>query len=172
MTTDDPTFAAHYPRSPYFQDPTALTDKAIEKAIRHISEKSADQREFLIEKIDGSIAIIKARLDGNDTALVAALAAAGKAAEKQTENFTAILDESKRGSTKQIDALNEKIDDLKERMSVGDGRNNGISSSVAMVIAVIATAAAVLLVVCSAHTTPANSMQHVLYTPAAYVHMI
>ena|ERR1019366_787599 len=159
-------------RSPLFQDPTALTDRAIEKVEAKFVERLTSQKEFIVEKIEGSIAIIKARLDGNDTALVAALAAAGKAAEKQTENFTAILDESKRGSTKQIDALNEKIDDLKERMSVGDGRNNGISSSVAMVIAVIATAAAVLLVVFSAHTTPANSMQHVLYTPAAYVHMI
>src|ERR1017187_5958008 len=95
-------------RSPFFQDPTALTDRAIEKSEDKFVERLASQKEFIVEKIEGSIAIIKARLDGNDTALVAALAAAGKAAEKQTENFTAILDESKRGSTKQIDALNEK----------------------------------------------------------------
>ena len=152
-------------RGDNYQDPTALTDKAIERSERHTEEKIDHQRELLVEKIEGGIKIINARLDGNDTALVAALAANDKAAGKQTENFTAVLDESKKGTTKQIDALNEKIDDLKERMAQGVGVTTGISSSVAMVISVIATAAAVLLVVFSIHTAPTGGSTHsVSYT--------
>lgn len=99
---------------------------------------------LLEEKITGGNEIIKTRLDGNDTALVAALQAQKEAATKQTENFTAILDESKKGTMKQIDAISDKIDDLKERMSETGGRNAGVSYTIALVVACLAAVAAII----------------------------
>jgi hypothetical protein len=102
-----------------------------------MEEKADGIFRFLVEKIDGGFLNITTRLNGNDTALVAALQAQKEAAAEQTKNFTAILDESKKGTTKQIDALNEKIDDLKERVNVSGGQTAGVSHTVMMIIAVI-----------------------------------
>lgn len=147
---------------PPWQDPTALTDKAIERATSVTDQKMTALREYLVEKIEGSVEIIKTRLDGNDTALVAALQAQKEAATKQTENFTAILDESKKGTTKQIDSLNEKIDDLKGRVIEFGGQGQGISGTLTLVIALIAAIAAVAAVVFAlSHSPPAASSMEI-----------
>jgi len=110
-------------------DPTLLTTAQLLREIdglRSVVRGWVDNLQVLLEtQLIGSVKTISTRLDGNDTALVAALQAQKEAAAKQTENFTAILDESKRGTTKQIDALNEKIDDIKDRMTRFEGIAGG-----------------------------------------------
>jgi hypothetical protein len=149
------------------QDPSALTDKAIERATTVFTKDILALREFMVEKVEGSVEIIKTRLDGNDTALVAALQAQKEAATKQTENFTAILDESKKGTTKQIDALNEKIDDLKERMTEAGGRSSGVSSTATLAVAVIAALTGIVSVAVVL-SRPAQPTQVHLDRPAAF----
>lgn len=84
---------------------------------------------FLIEKIEGGLRNIGTRLDGNDTALVAALKAQKEEAAKQTENFKEVLGESKKGTEKQFDSLNEKIDDVKDRLNRVEATNVGAASN-------------------------------------------
>jgi hypothetical protein len=162
--------AAGSPTNPLYQDPTALTDKAIERASAIFDNKIAALREFMTEKVEGSVEIIKTRLDGNDTALVAALQAQKEVATKQTENFTAILDESKKGTTKQIDALNEKIDDLEKRVFEDGGRSSGIGTTVTMAIAVIAVLVSIATAVITLSRPAAvirSSGSGVMFKPAA-----
>jgi hypothetical protein len=90
---------------------------------REIARVSA----FVIEKIEGGLRNIGTRLDGNDTALVAALKAQKEEAAKQTENFKEVLGESKKGTEKQFDSLNEKIDDVKDRLNRVEATNVGAS---------------------------------------------
>jgi ferritin-like metal-binding protein YciE len=80
---------------------------------------------FLVEKIEGGLRNIGTRLDGNDTALVAALKAQKEEAAKQTENFKEVLGESKKGTEKQFDSLNEKIEDYKDRLNRVEAMNLG-----------------------------------------------
>ena len=101
---------------------------------------------LLVEKIDGGIRNIGTRLDGNDTALVAALKAQKEEAAKQTENFKEVLGESKKGTEKQIDSLNEKIEDLKKRVFESGGKSQGIGASASMIIAAVAAIAAIVSV--------------------------
>lgn len=100
-------------------------------------------RDLLVEKIEGAKENIGTRLDGNDTALVAALKAQKEEAAKQTENFKEVLGESKKGTEKQIDSLNDKIEDLKKRVFESGGRTQGIGSMVSMIISALAALAAV-----------------------------
>jgi len=134
-------------------DPTILTTTQLLRevdALRTLVRGWVDALQVLMEsQIKGAVENIVTRLNGNDTALVAALQAQKEAAAKQTENFTAILNESKLGVAKQVDAMNEKIDDLKERLSEQGGKSSGISSTVTMVIAITAAMASVIAVVLS-----------------------
>jgi polyhydroxyalkanoate synthesis regulator phasin len=139
-------------------DPSLATNERLANAIDVLSGRMERNREearawvdalqlLLEEKVNGAIRILETRLNGNDTALVAALQAQKEAAQKQTDSFAAILSESKSGSTKQIDGLNEKIDDLKERMSESGGRAEGSGHTTSMIIAGAAALAAIASVV-------------------------
>jgi polyhydroxyalkanoate synthesis regulator phasin len=115
---------------------------------------------FLVEKIDGGLLNITTRLNGNDTALVAALQAQKEAAAEQTKNFSNILDESKKGMTKQIDALSDKIDDLKERVNVTGGQTAGVSHTLLMIIAIVGALTGIgSLVISSRGAAPAPQYQ-------------
>lgn len=111
---------------------------------------------LLLEKIVGGLENIKTRLDGNDTALVAALKAQKEEAAKQTENFKEVLGESKKGTEKQIDSLNEKIEDLKKRVFESGGKAEGMGHSATLIVAMIAAAAAIgmFILVLSRPATP------------------
>jgi hypothetical protein len=98
-------------------------------ALQVLQERETRNGDLLLEeKINGGLRNIGTRLDGNDTALVAALKAQKEEAAKQTENFKEVLGESKKGTEKQFDSLNEKIDDVKDRLNRVEAMNIGISS--------------------------------------------
>lgn len=135
-------------------DPSVIANERLKEALvlvnttmarNHVETRGwVDSLQILQESnLRGAVKILETRLNGNDTALVAALQAQKEAAQKQTDSFAAILSESKSGSTKQIDGLNEKIDDLKERMSESGGKSQGIGQALTMIIAAIAMVAAV-----------------------------
>src|ERR1700730_9614788 len=71
--------------------------------------------------------VVQTRLAGSETALNAAMAASDKVTQKIELNISSVLMELKAGFAKQIDSINEKIDDLKERMSESSGRAHGTS---------------------------------------------
>jgi hypothetical protein len=84
---------------------------------------------LLIEKISGAEdktanldRVVQTRLAGSETALNAAMAAADKVTQEIKLNFGAVVNELKSGMTKQIDACNEKIEDLKKRVFESGGR--------------------------------------------------
>lgn len=135
-------------------DPSVIANERLAEALLLVNGRMERNREeargwidslqvLLEEKIMGGLENIKTRLDGNDTALVAALKAQKEEAAKQTENFKEVLGESKKGTEKQIDSLNEKIEDLKKRVFESGGKSEGISNTVVMIISLIAAAAAI-----------------------------
>jgi hypothetical protein len=87
--------------------------------------------------------VVQTRLAGSETALNAAMAAADKVTQKIEINFGAIMTEMKAGMTKQVDGLNEKIDDVKIRMSESGGRSQGTGQMIAWIIAGLAALAAI-----------------------------
>jgi hypothetical protein len=89
--------------------------------------------------------VVQTRLAGSETALNAAMAASDKVVAKIETGVGAIMNEMKASFTKQIDSLDEKIDDLKERMSESGGHKQGTSQMIAWIIAAIAALAAVAM---------------------------
>lgn len=139
-------------------DPSLATNERLANAIDLLTSRMERNREeakgwvealqILLEaKMEGGLKNIGTRLDGNDTALVAALKAQKEEAAKQTENFKEVLGEIKMGIAKQFDSLIAQINDLKERMSDTGGHTRGIGSMVTTVIAAASALAAVTSVV-------------------------
>jgi hypothetical protein len=109
------------------------------EALQILEERELNNlKSFLVEKIDGGLRNIGTRLDGNDTALVAALKNQKEETEKQTLNFKEIISESKKGTEKQIDSLNEKIEDLKKRTFESGGKSQGIGLMITLFVAAVA----------------------------------
>jgi hypothetical protein len=108
------------------------SNKLLEEKVRGAEDKTAN-----LDRV------VQTRLAGSETALNAAMAAADKVTQKIETNSGALLTELKAGMSKQIDALNEKIDDLKERMAESGGNRSGSGHTISMVIAGLAALAAV-----------------------------
>jgi hypothetical protein len=85
--------------------------------------KSAEDKTTNLDRV------VQTRLAGSETALNAAMAAADKVTQEIKLNFGAVLTESKIGTTKQIESLSEKIDDIKDRLNRVEGTNIGTSSN-------------------------------------------
>jgi hypothetical protein len=120
--------------------------KWIENLQEVIEDKIKNGDSLLAEKIIGGLRNIGTRLDGNDTALVAALKAQKEEAAKQTENFKEVLGEIKAGIAKQFDSLLGQINEVKERMSEAGGQRSGTGQTLSLVIAGVAAIAAVVSV--------------------------
>ena len=90
---------------------------------------------------------MQTRLAGSETALNAAMAAADKVVSKIETGVGSIMAEMKTSFSKQIDSLNEKIEDLKKRVFESGGRDSGIGQTASMVIAGLASLAAIASVV-------------------------
>ena len=97
-------------------DPTKLTTDAVDKATREI-------KELFDVKLDGFRELVIEKFNGRDTALAAALKAAQELVRQQNDSNTIAIDKSATAFTKQIDSLDEKINDVKERMSELSKRN-------------------------------------------------
>lgn len=101
-------------------DPTALTTDAVSLAKIEV-EKLFDVKlevvnqklEVIGEKFTG----VKTEFSMRDIALAAAFKAAEAQVKQQNESNTLAIDKAGEGFTKQIDSLDEKIDDLKERIA-------------------------------------------------------
>jgi hypothetical protein len=97
-------------------DPTKLTTDAVNAAkgdiIALFDTKLTGFRELIIEKFSG-----------RDTALAAALKAAQELVKQQNDSNTLANDKMEASFAKQIQSLDEKIDDLKQRVSDIAGRN-------------------------------------------------
>lgn len=122
-------------------DPTTLTTNAVARAREEI-EKLFDT------KLNGFRELVIEMFSGRDTALVAALRAAQELVKQQNDSNTIAFDKAAQSTTKQIDALAERIDDLKERLTKAEGHNwaavggyiigaVGIIASVTAVVAVL-----------------------------------
>jgi hypothetical protein len=104
-------------------DPTKLTTDAVAAATAQI-EKLFDV------KLNGAVALINEKFAGvkteftmRDIALSAAFKAAEAAVSQQNNSNTLAIDKAGTAFTKQIDGLDEKIADLKERVAELSGRN-------------------------------------------------
>jgi len=100
-------------------DPTKLTTDAVTLAKEEIDKRLISLRELLEEKFKG----VSTEFAMRDIALAAAFKAAEAAVKQQNESNTLAIDKAGTAFTKQIDGLDEKINDLKERMSQLTARN-------------------------------------------------
>ena len=97
-------------------DPTKLTTDAVNAAKIEI-------KELFDEKLRGFKELVTEKFAGRDTALAAALKAAQELVKQQNDSNTIAIDKAANAFTKQVDSLDEKINDLKERLSEVAGRN-------------------------------------------------
>ena len=91
-------------------DPTKLTTDAVNAAKDDI-EKLFDT------KLIGFKELVTEKFDGRDTALAAALKAAQELVKQQNDSNNIANDKMSAAFAKQIESLDEKIDDLKDRFS-------------------------------------------------------
>lgn len=97
-------------------DPTELTTSAVALA-------KTDLKELFDVKLNGFRELIIEKFSGRDTALAAAFKAAQELVKQQNDSNTLANDKMEASFAKQIQSLDEKIDDLKERVSELSGRN-------------------------------------------------
>jgi uncharacterized protein YgbK (DUF1537 family) len=81
---------------------------------------------------------------GTKTAVEAALAAQEKAAAKQAESLAVSIGKSDAATTKQIDSLNEKINDVRDRLTRIEGAGKGRGDMWGWIVAAIGAFAAVV----------------------------
>jgi hypothetical protein len=125
-------------------DPSPLTTAALLREIdqlHNLVRGWVDALQVLMEaQLKGVVANIETRLNGNDTALQAALQAAEKAVAKQNDSFAIATKKSEDALFKQIDqlgvlintankGLEDKINDVRDRMTRFEGSVQGKSSS-------------------------------------------
>jgi RNA processing factor Prp31 len=97
-------------------DPTKLTTDAVALA-------KLELKELFDVKLNGFRELVTEKFAGRDTALAAALKAAQELVKQQNDSNTIAIDKAATAFTKQVDSLDEKINDLKERLSEVSGRN-------------------------------------------------
>lgn len=93
-------------------DPTKLTTDAVDRAKGELDIRLHSLRELLDQKFVG----VATEFTMRDIALAAAFKAAEAAVKQQNESNTLAADKAATAFTKQIDNLDEKINNLKEQM--------------------------------------------------------
>ena|SRR5687767_1380312 len=122
-------------------DPTKLTTDAVDRAKAEVDIRLGFYRDLVDEKFKG----VAAEFAMRDTALQAALKAAEAAVRQQNESNTIAIDKSAMSFTKQIDGLDEKINDLKERMTELASKNyTGLGGYIVGAVGIIAIIATLL----------------------------
>jgi hypothetical protein len=119
MATRDDLYGSTIP----VPDPSKLTTDAVDRLHKEldviIGLRFEAHKELLAEKFKG----VSTEFAMRDIALAAAFKAAEAAVKQQNESNTLAIDKAGTAFTKQIDGLDEKINDLKERMSVLSSNN-------------------------------------------------
>ena len=132
------------PSSVPIPDPTKLTTDAVDRAKAELDIRISSLRELIDEKFKG----VSTEFAMRDIALAAAFKAAEAAVKQQNESNTLAADKAASAFTKQIDTLDEKINDLKERMGLVSSRNYSAIGAYIVgavgIIAIIVTLAATL----------------------------
>jgi len=100
-------------------DPTQLTTDAVDRAKAELDIRLSAQKELIDEKFKG----VSTEFAMRDIALAAAFKAAEAAVGQQNQSNQLAADKAQSAFTKQIDGLDEKINDLKERMSELSSKN-------------------------------------------------
>lgn len=110
-------------------DPTKLTTDAVaflKEEIGHIMDlRFNGLNDLLTEKFRG----VSTEFAMRDIALAAAFKAAEAAVKQQNESNTLAIDKAGTAFTKQIDGLDEKIGDLKERTTQMESKTLGMTSA-------------------------------------------
>lgn len=109
------------PSSVPIPDPTKLTTDAVDRAKSELDLRISSLKELIDQKFTG----VATEFTMRDIALAAAFKAAEAQVKQQNESNTLAADKAASSFTKQIDTLDEKINDLKERMSEVTSRNYG-----------------------------------------------
>ena len=126
-------------------DPTKLTTDAVTalktELLNIIDIKFEGLRDLYTEKFRG----VATEFTMRDIALAAAFKAAEAAVKQQNESNTLAIDKASTATTKQIDSLNEKIEDNKTRISEIAGRNwSTVGAYIVGALGIIAVVIAVL----------------------------
>ena len=120
-------------------DPTKLTTDAVAAA-------KADIEKLFDTKISGFRELVTEKFEGRDTALAAALKAAQELVKQQNDSNTIATDKAAQAFTKQIDGITElirttakgtddKISDIKERITIIESRTSVSDPSTAVALA-------------------------------------
>ena len=100
-------------------DPTRLTTDAVDRAKAELDIRMIALRELIDQKFAG----VATEFAMRDIALSAAFKAAEAAVAQQNQSNQLAADKAATAFTKQIDGLDEKINDLKERMTELSSKN-------------------------------------------------
>lgn len=122
-------------------DPTQLTTDAVDRAKREVDTRIQALRELIDQKFVG----VAKEFTMRDMALTAAFKAAEAAVAQQNQSNTLAADKAQSAITKQMDNLDEKINNLKEGMSELANKNwsalgaylVGILGAIGVVITII-----------------------------------
>lgn len=110
-------------------DPSKLTLENINQ-LKEQLESTMDLRfEGLKELLDERFRHVDTELIMRDIALKAALEAAASADKQRNESSTLAIDKAGAAFAKQVDGLDGKINDLKERVTVMEAKTTGITAA-------------------------------------------
>jgi hypothetical protein len=122
-------------------DPTKLTTDAVALARAEI-EKLSDT------KLESFKELVASEFRGRDTALAAALKSAQELVKQQNDSNTLAIDKAATATTKQMDALAERIDDLKERIQIERGSTaGGRNETIARIVQLVTTVGGILAII-------------------------
>jgi chromosome segregation ATPase len=122
------------------------TPTDIQQAVGHLKE--LQEEKFASVQTQFKERDTRSERESRDNAIKvdAAFAAQKEAAAKESDSNTRAIEKSERATEKVIDALNGKIDDLKERLGRVEGVKEGGSNAVAALYAGAATILAVVAI--------------------------
>jgi len=104
-------------------DPTKLTTDAVDKAKAELQLLFDTKLAGLRMELVDFEKLVEEKFSGRDTALAAALKAAQEQVKLQNDSNAIATDKADKATTKQIDALILRIDDLKERIAALDRKD-------------------------------------------------
>jgi hypothetical protein len=105
-------------------------------------------------------------MDGNDTALVAALQAAKELVGVNNQFATKAIDQQGSAFKASLDSTTNMISDVKDRLTRIEGRTSGAGSTVATTVAIAAAGAAVFIAMLTwnSHQQPAAAALPLTYS--------